>query len=356
MCVRLSLCWALTSLAHAAPMYAQRAPSGDRAETPRLLWRSANSFTSVSAVRVYGDGSMLVADPGARELVWLGRDGVTRKLGRIGSGPAEYQAPQSVHWAPSGQTVMIDSRLQRFLVMDSLGRALHTAPFPGSSTGLSGRVVTDASGRMLYQGMPTDPTLPNVTLMRFDFATGRQDTVSQMLGTRFTDVPVVSRDNTKREMRRSFLVVPFAPKDGFAPASQNEVLILRAQTKRLEWIDSRGKLLASRPLPPPVEIPVPKESLERVRPEGLRQLVPPMQLAVDVDFLVGSASGDVWLPRVPPVGAKSTEWVVVRRGAPDRMVRLPTRARLLAVVGSKIVLAESDADDLESIAVYQFTR
>jgi hypothetical protein len=86
------------------------------------LFVTPAEFTDVSAARLFGDGSMLVADPGAREFVRVTQRGKTLTvIGRQGGGPGEYQSAQMLLALPKGESALLDPPQNRWMVYDSLG-------------------------------------------------------------------------------------------------------------------------------------------------------------------------------------------------------------------------------------------
>ena len=326
--------------------------------SPQLVWKSESMFSGVGSARLFGDGSMIIADAGAREVYWLKPGDTAQKLGRTGAGPGEYQGPESVQYFPNGSALIVDTRLRRFSVLDSLGAFKRSIPFPPGTSGLTGRVSGDRAGHIWFLGTPASPLGPQqVALLRLDVANGRIDSLGVVAGTLLADVSAPPPGGLRSPQQRlSFMVVPYASKDGFASLSQNDAVILRGASKQLQWIDSAGRVVRSRGLPQPIEVEIPDAALNRVRPATLRKLVPERQLGYDVDLLVSAQNGDLWLPRVMPRDTTRTQWIVLPSQGNERTVTLPSRARLLAVQGSLMVVAERDDDDVELIAAYRLPK
>lgn len=326
--------------------------------TPQLVWKTEARFTAVGAARLYGDGSLLLADAGARELYLATAKGVVQQIGRAGDGPGEYRSPQSVHRFRDGLSVVVDPRLRRFSVVDSLGGFKRNIPFPPGAGGLSGRVSADREGRMWFLGSPANLLgSREVPLSRLDVAGGRVDSVSVVVGELLADLSSPAREGTRGpQLRRTLMVVPYAAKDGFAAQPLGGVAVFRSSSRQLEWLDSLGRVTRSRRIPAPFEVDIPSEDLRRIRPEALRKLVPARQMAFEVDFLVAGDKGEVWLRRVIPSDTTRSQWIVLPPQGKERTVTLMRRARLLTVEGSLLVVAEADEDDLESVVVYRLPQ
>lgn len=321
-----------------------------KASAPQLLWATEPLFTSVAPARVNRDGSIIIADPGAKELYFIARGGKsTRKLGRVGSGPGEYRQPQWVLPLPGNLTILVDPSLRRLSTYSANGEYLSAKPFPNDANGLGGDISADLEGRVWFRDMPADPLRTKlVALHLLNLLTGTAESVTTV-----STVPMTNMGSPfDNSQQRYFMVVPYANADGVVALPHSQALIVRASTKQMEWIDASGKIITARPLPSPAEIPVTAVQLAKVSPKDLQPYMPRKQLAFDVDFMVASEDGSVWIQRVRPDATARTEWVIVSRTAPDRAVSLPSRARLIAISAGSIIVAERTDDDVERIAVY----
>jgi hypothetical protein len=332
-------------------------PSGT-ALNVALLWASPFEFTIVGSAFDFGSDVLLVADVGTRTLSTVHDKGLRiRTVGATGSGPSEYRQPQSLQNGGSGRARLVDPSLRRLSDIDATGSFVSQRAFPPGSNGLSGRVSSDGQGRLYFLTMPSDPrNSREVRLVRLDGTSQAFDTLTTLLGTQLADISVSSRKEPRgSQVRVSLLVVPFAPKDGFVTLESGETAVFRAEKKIIEWYGVDGKLLGSRDVPPPSTVPVQVSELNRIRPLALRELVPKQRLAFDVDFMVASNSGDIWIPRIADEKNSRTEWLVINRARREaRRVVVPTRARLLLATPSEITVAESNDDDLERIARYSW--
>lgn len=300
----------------------------------------------------------MVADVGTRTLSTVQEKGLRiRTVGGIGSGPSEYRQPQSVQNGGGGRARLVDPSLRRLSDIDASGTFVSQRAFPPGTNGLSGRVSSDGQGRLYFLTMPSDPrNSREVRLVRLGGGSESLDTLTSLLGTQLADLSVSARNEPRASQARlSLLVVPFAPKDGFVTLESGETAVFRAEKKMIEWYGADGKLLESRDVPPPSMLPVQATDLNRIRPLSLRERVPKQRLAFDVDLMVASNSGDVWIPRIPDAKTMRTEWLVLNRARRDtRRVVLPSRARLLLATPSEITVTESNPDDLERIARYSW--
>jgi len=332
--------------------HAQRRPQ--TAPTWKLLWQTESRFTSVGSARVFGDGSLLIADPGANQLFRVSKEGTSvDALGRVGSGPAEFRQAQSVQAAVNGVALLTDPRLQRFVVIDSTGQFGKVIPFPPSSSGLSGRVVSDRMGHVYFISLSGDPARRDVGLFRWNVNGGNLENLANLIGPQLMEIPLSAEAKAQRTVSRRFMIVPYAPMDGFTALANGELVVVRGETARVEWLNAKGSVIASRALPSPARVNVTTQEKERVRPLELRNAVPQKRLTVDVEFIVASDDGDLWLPIPAPRTAKVTEWIVMNRSREgSRTVRIPGNVRLIAVERQTVYVVAHNDDDLEQVQAF----
>jgi hypothetical protein len=85
---------------------------------------TAEAFDSATAIVVLSAGTLVIADPRARQVYIVNpATGVRQVIGRQGDGPGEYRAPVSVHRLRGDTIAIYDVALRRFALFDRNGRA-----------------------------------------------------------------------------------------------------------------------------------------------------------------------------------------------------------------------------------------
>lgn len=113
-----------------------RLPSGDLFDAPgwrlREIYNTAASGSGIELFRVVGarfldDGTLVIANSGTRELLYLdGAGGLERKFGRAGSGPGEFSMMTALDVDGSGNLIVYDPRETRLTRLTSTGDFLET--------------------------------------------------------------------------------------------------------------------------------------------------------------------------------------------------------------------------------------
>ena len=355
----------LLSLAFKPALLAQTAVAP--IEYTRVKWTTGFIFTSVSGARLLADGSLIVADPGARELVRVsGRGSVLRVLGRVGSGPNEYRAPQQILPQPRSQSMLVDAGQRRVMLLDSLGRFIRAIPFPPGASGLSSAVGADSLGRVVFASVPAMPPTSRVLrILRWRPGSaeptgaagagfGSLDTLGTIQGAQL--LQVASRGATGRRGANgavSFRYVPYSAEDNVAVLPDGQVVVARAETGRLEWLDAQGRAQVSHSLLGPTLVPIDDSVRNSIRPLALRDAVPKHQPAFTADRMVVSPTGEVWIKRSLSSSSRHDEWIAISkiRGIVRRAL-LHKGSSILVATRNELVVVRRDDSELESIEVY----
>lgn len=199
------------------------------------------TFTRISSVRELSDGRVIVAD-GTDNVVQLA-DFKTQKLakiGRIGSGPAEYKSAGKLRALLNDTTLMEDFVNNRMLVINPNGTAGATrnemqGPYTtGSSFGLDEHGVTYLTVRPSTAKESGGPLL----VIRYDPRTKKGDTITTIARPTGLNSGASSLGNG---MLKFFTNLPFAPEDVVAVSRDGRVAVARAENYRIEWYSRDGK-------------------------------------------------------------------------------------------------------------------
>ncbi|MBY0489989.1 MAG: hypothetical protein K2R93_09140 [Gemmatimonadaceae bacterium] len=317
------------------------------------LYQTAAEFTDVSTVRLFGDGSMLVADPGAREFVRVtGRGRERTVLGRHGSGPGEYESAQHLIAMPNGLTALIDPPQNRWMLFDSTGAFQRTRVFGPSEHVLRYAEYADARGNAYGLGFPAPPPAkPERALMRWTAATGRLDTLAVVAGADMVASPMPAGPSG-RPAGVAYFFVPFAPQDAWAVGPDGSLVVARAESERLEWRDANGRITATTRLPAVARFPVSDSARSVETRAAVREKIPRWQPLWTENGLRVPRPGTAWLRRTRAPGEPFTEYLELAPSGTSRRIRFPGRSRIVGYTGNRVVVARRTEDDLQQLEVY----
>jgi hypothetical protein len=309
----------------------------------RPLWTSSEAFSGPVSVRVLSDGRLLVADPTAREVWFLGSDGrQLRKVGREGQGPAEYSVPLTLLPLPADSTLLVDRRLRRTLVIGPTGVPTLTQRFPEPVIeAVASAAGTDAAGRVVLVATTSPIVSGEVPLLRWDRASGRLDTIAR--------VHLPARERVALPQRSSYAirVVMYAPQDGWAMTPDGGVVVARVRDYHLDFISPSG---ATRSGPPIAFTPVPVSDEERRR---YGSPITDVKMAFNPDRILVSPDGEVWVGRYGPSSAPRSEWDVFdSNGRRIATIAWPTGTQPVALSRNRVYVTRIDDDGLRWIESY----
>lgn len=379
-------------------------PLGLAAQQPRTLPAPDASysepFTNVSfgTLRELRDGRVLVADPRDKILQVVDlKAGTAMRIGREGSGPAEYGMPLRLLTAPGDTTLLFDPLNQRYLPVNPDGKAGSTfrVEFAPAQQGPGGGMVrmgmdlprtADARGRLYFEsgGITMGPDGPkaadSAAITRYDRASRKLDTLAWVALPKNNAQVSGGQGNVNV---RIGMANPLTPRDEWTVFPDGRVAIVRSPEYRVDWILPNGTKQSSAPIKyTPVKMgaaEIKDEEAERNRarqgqmmmtveqgPGGMRRNAqigpgpnaPPLAPltdwpAVKPPFRSGQASvvarpnGELWVRRTEGAGAKGTLYDVIdAKGVVTHQVRLAEGQNLVGFGNGTVYTTKADEDDL----------
>jgi hypothetical protein len=331
-------------------------------ETRRLSSPTAQlpeEFTNLTSLRELSDGRVLITDrKDARLAVVDFSTGSVKAIGRLGSGPAEYQDLGPVLPLSSDSSVVIDIGNSRWLILvedriaatlpaytPAIQAVLFWVPFGADQLG---HVLSTALRRSTWAR--TD----SVDLVLIARATGRSQLVGALrYGLPTQGSPAVSGLPGGRGAsvgRPPFNIreeQPLLFPDGW-------IAVARYEPYRVDWRSPNGEWRQGLPLPVP-SVPLTAREREAYirRSPGARGAtkwpvnVPPF----DKTFpLVASPDGSLVIPRVPTADQPEPRYDLIdRQGALRAHLVLPVGQRLLALGARSAYVVVTDRDGIERL-------
>lgn len=320
-------------------------------DTP--LFVTPAEFTDVSAARLFGDGSILVADPGAREFVRVTQRGKTLTVvGRRGGGPGEYESAQMLLALPKGESALLDPPQNRWMVYDSIGAYRRTFVIPPEARSLRYAEFSDAAGKLYGLSFAaTPPAKPEKRVLRWA-SPGRLDSLITVLGPEMVgfDFP---KGADGRPAGRGFFFVPFAPQDVYGVLADGGLVVLRGADDRIEWFDQAGTIVGTTRLPSLPRVPVSDSARNAEKRAAIRERIPKVQPLTPDARLFAWPDGRVWIRRSRAADEAFTEYLeFTRASGMTRRLRFPIGARIIGARGDQAVLARRVDGDLQQLEVY----
>ncbi len=352
--------------------------------------RLNHQFSTISGLREMPDGRILVAD-GIDDVV-LRIDLASQKIdtiGRSGRGPGEYKSPDALFPLPGGATLLVDLGNARLAVVDGSGRFKETFPIaqgqPGGRPGAMPLIFprgTDGQGRIYFQPVGGDPKADSGTVVRWDRAGARFDTVAKVK----LPAMVVKSSGSANNQRQSQRQKPYPIQDSWTVAPDGRVALLRAPLYRVDWVAPAGTRTVGKPIPGspvPVRDAEKKEYLAEAAANGLSVSVQNVNGQVSMAFSRGrqgrdddadepdlsgqewpaakpdatglslvAPDGHLWVERSVPAGAPRTYDLIGKSGEVTGRVTLPTARRLLAVGSRGVYVRHIDGDGINYLERY----
>jgi hypothetical protein len=286
----------------------------------KLEARLPVTFGGLSNVAELADGRVAFAD--TRDRVFLMADLKSGKVDTTGirvdslapgGNPAHYKFPGWVAHLAGDTIALVDFASLRTTLWNEKGQPLGALPvaiFAGATPILS----YDHSGfgykpdltGIMGGGEPGQHALQDsVPVLRYQFATGRVDTVAKLSPPEFGDA-------TFGEQKQHVAKI-FSPNDAFGVMSDGRVWVARARANRLDWRGLGGVWIVGKPHkydPVPVTEKDRQAVIAKIREQGRGRGLPD-SLHLEWPFAerkppfetgMASPAGEVWLQRPRPAG------------------------------------------------------
>ena len=391
----------LTVAAAAGPAWAQRnAPTITISQGAKEL---SEPFSVIRSLVELRDGRLLVFDSKEKELLLVdfARD-VQTQAAQQGAGPLEFNATGLMLRGPADSAVYYDIMQRRFLIFSPEGAPARSLPYGGTAPlamlALPQPSVIDAAGRVYGQAMglrmPTGG-LPGadgvmfadtVVLSRYDFRTGRTDTVAKLLSMMAQSQPRM--EMTGAAIKMTVTAPDFRPNDVWAALPDGRVAVLGGGTYRVRFIAPGGQETLGPPVPHTL-IPLTR-AMQQAAMDSIRGALAGAQSATGramAEAAARSGGGppppmpkievDVkepprWASHIPPYTAIQASpdgvlWVLVPIGVGDRSghhdvldgsgtliarVQFAPGESLIGLGRGTVYTIRKDADDLQYLRRY----
>jgi len=355
------------------------------AQSPAILTLAAPDrvfpvdFTQIRGTRELPDGRVLVSDRLDKGVVVADFSRVTiTRIGRTGSGPAEYRLPTSLSPMPGDSTLLSDEGNQRMAVIgpDLKIHRTFNLMIPGIGVPLGARAM-DLRGRYYLQipGWLNGPRggTDTIVVIRFDERTERVDTLVRIKGS----------TPRKQTMRPGIPYVLFAAQDVWTVTMDGRLAVVRSGDYHVEWRDAEGRLTSGpsiaferRPVTMDDRVdhtrrfmegssisgkgadaglsPLPAEMLEAKR---IREVAEYQEHAVEHPPFNGvtphiGPDGLLWVERSVRRGAPQTWDLIGADGGLKARLQMPQGRRLLALGPRWLYAVMTDEDGLQHLERY----
>ena len=371
---------AFTAVAAAgSPLAAQQAPAVRTLSAPEAPF--AEPFSNLSGLRELSDGRVVVADRLEKAVRLLNfRSGTFREIGRVGSGPGEYQMPTELLPLPADSTLLVDFGNMRLTVIEPGGRMGQSWPMVNSTGELRNPAGADGSGRLYLTSsggvrIGSEGPPDSIAVVGWNRASDARDTVA-MLPSPESNVSMRSSGGGGFSFRG---IGPLAPRWGWAVDVDGSIAIVWPENYHVEWIEPGGKRRAA---PPVHYVPVPvteedkrawadglanatavmmsiggeggggARTVRMPRPDPADMAWPEVKPPFDASEVRFAPDGTLWVQRYVKHGAPTTVDVFDRAGALVRQIIFPADRRFVGFGAGAVYLAHKDADDLEWLEKY----
>lgn len=320
----------------------------DRAfDTP--TWTSGYEFTAVSSIRTLSDGRIVVADVGENALVLLDSSGgMTSTVGRKGQGPGEFMDGRFLLPMRGDSTRLLDPTLRRVSVFDDQLRFVRTDSLAEQISGHVGnRTAFTETGDVFVETFPVfpDPS-PHVYVLRWSATTGTVDTVATLKARQFGS-GVIQRGNGPPSMM--FQIVPYAPADDWGLMPDGQLVVVRAETRTIEWAgrSDSTKIIRSTSAP---TIPV-SDAERNEESQQIRDLMPKFKPVYVAQSMVVGPSHELWMHRTAADSIARSQWEVtdVQSGRMS-LLSFPRGYHVVAVTPKAIFTVHADQNDIERLS------
>ncbi len=211
--------------------------------------RSSESFNHITGVRELSDGTVLVVDARDARVASVHFDrGVTRTIGRKGSGPGEYRAPARIFALAKDSSLLTEHGSRWFLMAgDSIVSALR-----GDDPVMTGAFARMALGADVFGGVlalspstsgrKTPSPFDSISLVRIARTDGAAQTLAMLrpLMTRGSDAGVESQSAGPGSAPAKRYVLPLNGPDHVVGFCDGWTAVVRRDPFGVEWIDDGG--------------------------------------------------------------------------------------------------------------------
>jgi len=338
-----------------------RVGSGSGSEP--VLWH-------IRDIRVNSQGGFVVANDGESQVLLYNRDGtLARAFGRSGEGPGEFRQITSMDLGADDSILVFDRALQRISVFSSNGtyaRSARVDPVPPAA--LIGAMRPIGNGAWVAREvMPATRGDAGQILrdtVRYSFRNPDGSAIAELGKAKAAMNAVFSTPGGL-----AYRAVPFTPiltesvvgRCGVIVEGENEaILVVDLDKRTLTPLHTNAEHVEPRPAD--VEDwmaastqSVPAQARAQVR-EVLGSLPIPPTMPIYRDVLLDDL-GYIWLRLYKPPLGEGTEWQVYDwTGSEHGVYAFSADMTPRWIGGSQIAVVVTDADDVESIAVYQLDR
>ncbi len=332
-----------------------------------------DEFTNVSAIRELTDSRVLLTDSREKRLVvgdWTSKS--TRPIGRVGSGPGEFQTPSKLLAIGVDSTVLVDTQARRWMPMY---RDAFAAPVPTADalrlTALEQPLLgVDRFGRLLLR-QPIASRTAAMRLRAFDadslflvvgqYAGGAMDTIARLRG-RGSKRGAVMRSTPQGMTGEYSLYSPLGIEEQALLLPDGWIAVAWLDPYRVQWFRPDGsagpvfRLDAAAPrvtdaekrfaiarewawLPPPAVTPAEFPAW----PERLP--------AFTNDALFPLLDGRIAIRRMPSIARPHPLYDIVdRTGGLVGRLELPPRHRIIGFGHSYVYVVKRDEFDVERVS------
>ncbi len=370
---------AAASAGPAAAQSAEAAPTG----LPGPPHAFPEPFSRLAGVRELSDGRVIVTDQLEKAVRVLDfTAGAAQEIGRVGSGPGEYQVPGRLLPLPGDSTLLVDFGNMRLTVIGPDGR-LHRSTSMQQGSAASGALLlvmpsaADARGRLYFDMLGSFSVGPegppdSAAIARWRLDDDVVDTVAML--------PRPEMQSIQAGSQGTFRFVggalgPFSARPGWSAAPDGSVAVVWPDDYRVDWIRADGRRVSGRPTPYE-PVPVTDEDEEqwanqmaggRVMvmsgSEGGRTINMPRPDPDEMEWprskppfqsrgVHATPAGTLWVQRFAAGGAPETYDVFSSTSERIGRVILPDGRTLLGFGGRSVYLFRTDADDLQWLERY----
>jgi hypothetical protein len=331
------------------PLFGQ--PRAIRLSSP--LVSSPAAYTDLSSAVRLSDGSIMIADPGGRELAMLdGKTGKSRRVGREGSGPGEYRDPHML-LPYKGGALLFDAGLRRVSTYNANGEFAGSVPYPPRQAASSVEMTSsmDTAGFVYFNSPFIHAATRELAIFTWQFPTGRIEEVTYVPKLQGPKFAAASKPSIGVGAPMSpVLRVPYSDWDAFIGLSDGTRCIGRSSQRSVEWWTREGRLISAQAFPYP-RMEIPDSIRARVRPVQLQDQLEKYYPAFDAELAVRSAQDRVWY-RAVPASTDSAVWFGFLRSEkqPQQLV-LPRGSWIIGVFEPFFIIASRTDSDMQRVEV-----